>query len=302
MGRGLIVSANVDDLHNCPLFVSLLLILNFLCVLIDVFLAPSDSVLDIVLKQMLQIKMQPKETLENEFQSQFSSKYSIVHEPITDAMITADAFKAELIPSLIAWPHNGSLISATMHIMLFPFKLLIHLTIPDVRSVPMSKAGPSIKVAALSVLMSIFWLVPWTYVMVISLEILGHQWHINDAIMGLTFSAAGTAIPNYIASHVAATQGLSNMAISNAIGSNVFNILICLGLPWIILTSVRDGSYIEKWDRNIQLSMILMIGVHLIFSLLLIYSGFKLKRKHAIFLGGIYVLFVITAVSFSTTQ
>jgi Ca2+/Na+ antiporter len=79
--------------------------------------------------------------------------------------------------------------------------------------------------------------------MVLCLETLGHAWHINDAIMGLTASAAGTAIPNYIASHVTATQGLSNMAISNAIGSNTFNILICLGLPWVILTSVQGAIH-----------------------------------------------------------
>jgi Ca2+/Na+ antiporter len=217
---------------------------------LDVFLAPSESVLEIVVKQMLQIKMQPKEALENEFKSQISAKYGNFHEPITDAMITADAFQAEANPPLIAWPNNGSIISTSLHVVLFPFKFLIHLTIPDVRCVPISKGGPSLQTALFSIFISILWLIPWTYIMVLCLETLGHAWHINDAIMGLTASAAGTAIPNYIASHVTATQGLSNMAISNAIGSNTFNILICLGLPWVLLTSVQ-GSYIEKWEGSI---------------------------------------------------
>lgn len=298
MERVLIVSV----MFNLHIFVTNLLSFSLTLTrlhALDVFLAPSESVLDIVVKKMLQIKMQPKETLENEFKIHMSAKYCISQEPITDAMITADSFRAELNPPLTAWPNNGSIITRSLHVVLFPFKVLIHFTIPDVRCVPMSKGGPSLQTAVFSILISISWLIPWTYVMVLALETLGHAWHINDAIMGLTASAAGTAIPNYIASHVAATQGLSNMAISNAIGSNTFNILICLGLPWVILTSVK-GSYIEKWDSNIQLSMILMITVHIIFSLFLIYSGFKLNRMNAMSFLVLYVAFVITAVSFST--
>jgi len=251
------------------------------------------------MKKMLEIRMQPKESLENEFKSQIMAKYGNPHEPITDAMITADAFQAEANPPIIAWPNNGSFVSASLHVLLFPFKFLIHLTIPDVRCVPISKGGPSLKTAIFSSITSILWLVPWTYIMVVCLEILGHAWNINDAIMGLTASAAGTAIPNDIASHVATTQGLSNMAISNAIGSNTFNILICLGLPWVILTSVQ-GSCIENWDSNIRLSMILMISVHVIFSFTLIYSGFRLQRLNAILFLFLYLIFVIAAVSFST--
>jgi Ca2+/Na+ antiporter len=35
------------------------------------------------------------------------------------------------------------------------------------------------------------------------------------------------------------------MAVSNAIGSNVFDILVCLGLPWFLQTAiVKPGSYV----------------------------------------------------------
>jgi Ca2+/Na+ antiporter len=269
---------------------------------IDVFLAPSDLVLGVVLENMLQIKEQSKEMREQEFKSQMAAKYSNIQEPITDAMINADALQAEYVPPLIAWPNTGSCMTRLVHVLLFPFKLAIHVTIPDVRVVAMTKAGPSLRTATISVIMSIVWLIPWTYVMVLSLEIIGRHLQINDVIMGLTFSAAGTAIPNYIASHVAATQGFSNMAISNAIGSNIFNILICLGIPWVTFTSVRDGSYMEKWDSNIKLSMILMIVVHVIFSFIITYSGFKLSSMNAVSFLGIYLVFVIVAVSFSRSS
>ena len=36
------------------------------------------------------------------------------------------------------------------------------------------------------------------------------------------------------------------MAVSNAIGSNVFDILVCLGVPWFIKTAIKDpGSTIK---------------------------------------------------------
>jgi len=47
------------------------------------------------------------------------------------------------------------------------------------------------------------------------------------------FAAAGTSFPNVFASMVVARQGMGNAAISNALGGNVFNIFIGLGLPWI---------------------------------------------------------------------
>ena len=49
---------------------------------------------------------------------------------------------------------------------------------------------------------------------------------IPDAVIGVTVSAAGTSLPNYVASKVAAEKGSGNMAVSNAFGSNTFNIMV----------------------------------------------------------------------------
>lgn len=37
-------------------------------------------------------------------------------------------------------------------------------------------------------------------------------------------------------------EGYGDMAVSNAVGSNVFDILICLGLPWLIQTTIIDAG------------------------------------------------------------
>ena len=41
------------------------------------------------------------------------------------------------------------------------------------------------------------------------------------------------------------------MAVSNAIGSNVFDILVCLGIPWFLETCVKDpGSEIQVYSEG----------------------------------------------------
>jgi Ca2+/Na+ antiporter len=40
------------------------------------------------------------------------------------------------------------------------------------------------------------------------------------------------------------------MAVSNAIGSNVFDILLCLGLPWFIKTAIVDPGSTVKVNRD----------------------------------------------------
>lgn len=57
---------------------------------------------------------------------------------------------------------------------------------------------------------------------------------VSDAVIGLTIVAGGTSMPELATSIVAARKGQSAIAIGNVIGSNVFNILMILGLTGII--------------------------------------------------------------------
>jgi cation:H+ antiporter len=52
---------------------------------------------------------------------------------------------------------------------------------------------------------------------------------VPEMIIGLTVVAIGTSLPELFASVMAAVRGESGIAISNVVGSNVFNILFILG-------------------------------------------------------------------------
>ena len=54
--------------------------------------------------------------------------------------------------------------------------------------------------------------------------------------MSLTLVAAGVSVQDALSGIAVVKEGLGDMAVSNAIGSNIFDVLICLGAPWLIKT------------------------------------------------------------------
>ena len=64
---------------------------------------------------------------------------------------------------------------------------------------------------------------------------------VSQAVIGLTIVAAGTSLPELATSVVAAIKGKHAMAIGNVIGSNIFNVLMVLGVSATI-TPLSFGS------------------------------------------------------------
>lgn len=56
------------------------------------------------------------------------------------------------------------------------------------------------------------------------------SWGVSDAIISLTLVACGTSLPELAASVVAACKKNTQLALGNIVGSNIFNILLILGL------------------------------------------------------------------------
>lgn len=84
------------------------------------------------------------------------------------------------------------------------------------------------------------------------ITIIGTTLGIPDTVMGLTFVAAGVSIPDALSSIAVIKEGHGDMAVSNAVGSNVFDILICLGLPWLIQTTMLDpGGHVNVISKGI---------------------------------------------------
>lgn len=63
---------------------------------------------------------------------------------------------------------------------------------------------------------------------------IAHEIGISESLIGLTVVALGTSLPELITSVVSARKGKSDLALGNVIGSNLFNILMVMGLSMII--------------------------------------------------------------------
>lgn len=68
----------------------------------------------------------------------------------------------------------------------------------------------------------------------------------SQAVIGLTIVAIGTSLPELVTSAVASIKNEADIAIGNAVGSNVFNILLILGITAIIIPiNAEEISYID---------------------------------------------------------
>lgn len=76
--------------------------------------------------------------------------------------------------------------------------------------------------------------------------IIARSWGVSQNFIGLTIIAIGTSLPELVTSIVATRKGDSSLALGNAIGSNLFNILFILGMSSVISPlHVLDESMID---------------------------------------------------------
>ncbi|KFV53467.1 Sodium/potassium/calcium exchanger 4, partial [Gavia stellata] len=137
-------------------------------------------------------------------------------------------------------------------------------------------------------ILSTLWIALFSYFMVWMVTVIGYTLGIPDVIMGITFLAAGTSVPDCMASLIVARQGLGDMAVSNTVGSNVFDILVGLGVPWGLQTMAIDyGSTVKINSKGLVYSVALLLGSVALTVFGIHVNKWKLDRKL-----GIYVLFL----------
>jgi len=88
------------------------------------------------------------------------------------------------------------------------------------------------------------------------------------------------------------------MALSNSIGSNTFDVLFCLGFPWLIQTlmiSNQEINYIEIHSGGLEYSALLLIASLFALYFVLAANGFLLDRKVGIICLLMYIVFVTLA-------
>lgn len=146
--------------------------------------------------------------------------------------------------------------------------------------------------------MSIFWIIVASYIMVECAHGFGCHVGIPPFVMGVVVLAAGTSIPDALASMVVAEQGDGDMAVANAIGSNVFDICIGMGMPLVVSEMVYKEPYpvMDTLPAATTGSMLIIITVVLV--MVLVINKWILTKNTATFLLSFYVFYVLFAVLF----
>ena len=111
---------------------------------------------------------------------------------------------------------------------------------------------------------------------------------ISEGVVGLTVVAGGTSLPELATSVVAARKGQSAIAIGNVIGSNVFNILLILGLTATISPLEIEG--ITTLDMAVMLISVALVWL---FS----FTRYTVERWEGTVLVGGYLAYLCWLIS-----
>ena len=110
---------------------------------------------------------------------------------------------------------------------------------------------------------------------------------ISELIIGLTIVAIGTSLPELATSVVAAVRGQREIAVGNAVGSNIFNMLMVLGLTAVV---APDGLGVP--DAALRFDIPVMILVAII-ALPIMFSRYQISRREGLLFLACYVAYIV---------
>ncbi len=115
---------------------------------------------------------------------------------------------------------------------------------------------------------------------------------VPQVIVGLTLVAVGTSLPELVTSVIAARRGQSDLAVGNVVGSNIFNLLLILGVSALVrpIPVPAGGWHDLFWMAG--LSVLLVPMVLTTRNRIMRYEGVILLSAYATYLGWRVILVI----------
>lgn len=110
----------------------------------------------------------------------------------------------------------------------------------------------------------------------------------SDKVIGVTIVAFGTSVPELVASGVAAFRKQTDISLGNLVGSNIFNIMIVIGITSLIMP-------IQVAESVMSFDMYWMLGIALALYPMM-FIGKKMGRIHGLILLSAYVTYIVLCV------
>ena len=124
--------------------------------------------------------------------------------------------------------------------------------------------------------------------LVVNATVIAGRLGMSEAMIGLTIVAAGTSMPELATSVVAAMKKRSDIAIGNVVGSNIFNVLLILGVAGLIQPiSTPEINYVDG---------LFLIGISLLLWLFM-KAGSRIKRWQGASFIAFYMIYFFIKVA-----
>ncbi|XP_050044383.1 sodium/potassium/calcium exchanger 5-like [Dermacentor andersoni] len=177
--------------------------------------------------------------------------------------------------------------SRTWWLVTLPASLLLRVTVPDCRRWP--------RLFPLTFIMAVVWIGLLSYLCAWMVTVIGYTLNIPDSVSGITILAAGISVPEIITTVLIVKMGFGNMAFSNLIGSNIFDILFCLGLPWLVKTLSNSGGRLRINSGALTYTTLTLLATTVLMLVTLCAARWRLNWRVGLVCLGLYVAFLTLA-------
>ncbi len=110
---------------------------------------------------------------------------------------------------------------------------------------------------------------------------------VSELIIGLTVVAAGTSLPEVATSVIASLKGERDIAVGNAVGSSIFNILAVLGLTSMVSP---EGIRVSPGVLRFDLPVLIVVSLA---CLPIFFSGHRIDRWEGFLFLGYYAAYIL---------
>ena len=165
----------------------------------------------------------------------------------------------------LAWPADASPSGKAFFVASFPLVVLFKGS--------MACLGPYLRFVV-----SIVWIGIFSFFMVEWATVVGDTLGIPSVVMGLTFLAAGTSVPDLLSSVIVARQGHGDMAVSSSVGSNIFDVLFGLPIPWLCFAIYHDEPVLVC-AGTLAISIMVLIGMIVLVISMIIKCNWRMTKQ-----------------------
>ena len=121
---------------------------------------------------------------------------------------------------------------------------------------------------------------------------LARKWGISEFVIGLTIVGMGTSAPEMVVSFLGALSGNADIAVGNVFGSNIFNVLLILGLTAVIapMPITRENLRRDMPFNLVATVLVLLLGAT---ALLLGFGDNRLSRMDGAILLVLFLAYIL---------